>query len=118
MLAAFFALFVLFLYGPMSAICILSFQGPTAALTFPLQRRLAALVRRPVRAAARRAISAAPSTRSLPLALIVHGADGGDLGDRRAWPSGGASAGSDVVFYLAIASLIVPRPAASASASA
>lgn len=35
-LAAFFVLFVLFLYGPMSAIFILSFQGPNGGLTFPL----------------------------------------------------------------------------------
>ncbi|PYE87310.1 ABC transporter permease [Phyllobacterium leguminum] len=35
-LAAFFTLFVLFLYGPLSAILILSFQGPDGGLTFPL----------------------------------------------------------------------------------
>ena len=35
-LAAFFTLFVLFLYGPLSAILILSFQGPRGGLTFPL----------------------------------------------------------------------------------
>jgi putative spermidine/putrescine transport system permease protein len=35
-LAVFFALFVLFLYGPLSAILILSFQGPDGGLTFPL----------------------------------------------------------------------------------
>lgn len=35
-LAAFFILFVLFLYGPMSAIFILSFQGPNGGLTFPM----------------------------------------------------------------------------------
>lgn len=35
-LAFFFALFVLFLYGPLSAILILSFQGPSGGLTFPL----------------------------------------------------------------------------------
>src|SRR5438046_9240273 len=35
-LAAFFGLYVLFLYGPMSAIFILSFQGPTGGLTFPM----------------------------------------------------------------------------------
>jgi len=35
-LAIFFALFVLFLYGPLSAILILSFQGPDGGLTFPL----------------------------------------------------------------------------------
>src|ERR687887_792515 len=35
-LAAFFTLFVLFLYGPMFAIYILSFQGPRGGLTFPM----------------------------------------------------------------------------------
>ncbi|WP_117190349.1 ABC transporter permease [Rhizobium terrae] len=35
-LALFFAVFVLFLYGPLSAILILSFQGPNGGLTFPL----------------------------------------------------------------------------------
>jgi putative spermidine/putrescine transport system permease protein len=35
-LAAFFAAFVLFLYGPMIAIVVLSFQGPEGGLTFPL----------------------------------------------------------------------------------
>jgi len=35
-LAVFFAVFVLFLYGPLSAILILSFQGPNGGLTFPL----------------------------------------------------------------------------------
>ena len=35
-LAAFFGLFVLFLYGPTIVIFILSFQGPTGGLTFPL----------------------------------------------------------------------------------
>jgi putative spermidine/putrescine transport system permease protein len=36
LLAIFFAIFVLFLYGPLSAILILSFQGPNGGLTFPL----------------------------------------------------------------------------------
>ncbi len=35
-LAAFFALFVLFLYGPLTTIFILSFQGPDGGLTFPM----------------------------------------------------------------------------------
>ncbi len=35
-LAIFFSLFVLFLYGPLSAILILAFQGPNGGLTFPL----------------------------------------------------------------------------------
>ena len=34
--AIFFALFVLFLYGPLSAIFVLSFQGPDGGLTFPM----------------------------------------------------------------------------------
>ncbi len=36
LLAAFFALFVLFLYGPTVTILILSFQGPDGGLTFPM----------------------------------------------------------------------------------
>ena len=36
-LTAFFALFVLFLYGPMLAIFTLSLQGPDGALTFPIR---------------------------------------------------------------------------------
>ncbi len=36
LLAAFFAAYVLFLYGPMIAIYILSFQGPDGGLTFPM----------------------------------------------------------------------------------
>ena len=35
-LAAFFLAYVLFLYGPMLAIFVLSFQGPEGGLTFPL----------------------------------------------------------------------------------
>ena len=34
--AAFFTLFVLFLYGPMTVIYILSFQGPSGGMTFPM----------------------------------------------------------------------------------
>jgi putative spermidine/putrescine transport system permease protein len=36
-LAVVFALFVLFLYGPMIAIVVLSFQGPEGGLTFPVR---------------------------------------------------------------------------------
>ena len=36
-LATLFTLFVIFLYGPMIAVLILSFQGPSAALVFPLR---------------------------------------------------------------------------------
>jgi len=37
LLTAFFALFVLFLYGPMIAVFILSFQGPGGGMTFPMR---------------------------------------------------------------------------------
>ncbi|WP_207459041.1 ABC transporter permease [Azospirillum sp. SYSU D00513] len=37
LLAAFFGLFVLFLYGPTVTITILSFQGPEGGLTFPMR---------------------------------------------------------------------------------
>lgn len=37
LLAAFFALFVAFLYGPTLTIFILSFQGPDGGLTFPMR---------------------------------------------------------------------------------
>ncbi|HEY9657841.1 MAG TPA: ABC transporter permease [Allocoleopsis sp.] len=37
LLAAFFGLFVLFLYGPMITIFILSLQGPDGTLTFPMR---------------------------------------------------------------------------------
>lgn len=36
-LAAFFGLFIVFLYGPMSVIFLLSFQGPEGQLTFPMR---------------------------------------------------------------------------------
>ena len=36
LLGAFFCAYVLFLYGPMIAIYILSFQGPGGGLTFPM----------------------------------------------------------------------------------
>ena len=35
--AAFFVLFVIFLYGPMFVVYVLSFQGEDGGLTFPLQ---------------------------------------------------------------------------------
>ena len=44
-LAALFGLFLLFLYGPMLVIYILSFQGPDGGVTFPMVREAALLVR-------------------------------------------------------------------------
>ena len=36
-LAVFFSLFLIFLYGPTITIAILSFQGPSGGLTFPMK---------------------------------------------------------------------------------
>jgi putative spermidine/putrescine transport system permease protein len=105
-LAAFFTLFVLFLYGPMSAIYILSFQGPTGGLTFPMQGAslhwFHALF-----AQQRTGDFAGAFTRSITLALIVLTLTVAfsvlaGLAFRRRFP------GSSLVFYLAVASLIMP----------
>jgi len=105
-LAAFFTLFVLFLYGPMSAIYILSFQGPTGGLTFPMQGAslhwFTALFEQQ-----RTGDFAGAFTRSITLALIVLSLTVAfsvlaGLGFRRRFP------GASLVFYLAVASLIMP----------
>lgn len=105
-LAALFTLFVIFLYGPMIAVLVLSFQGPSASLVFPLRdpsvmwfdelfnpRRTGDVV--------------GAFSRSLPLAVIVMSltvlisVTAGFAFRRR-------FRGSTVLFYTAIASLIVP----------
>ncbi len=105
-LAAFFTLFVIFLYGPMISIYILSFQGPTGGLVFPLRGVsldwFAALFGQ-----ARTGDVGGAFARSLPLALgvmvltILISIPAGLAFRRRFY-------GSTVIFYLAIASLIVP----------
>jgi putative spermidine/putrescine transport system permease protein len=104
--AAFFALFVLFLYGPMTVIYILSFQGPNGGLTFPMTgfslRWFGALI-----SAQRVGDIPGSFSRSITLAVIVailtvlFSVTAG-LAFRRRFP------GSAVIFYLAIASLIMP----------
>ena len=37
MMISFFCLFIVFLYGPMFCILVLSFQGPEGGLTFPMR---------------------------------------------------------------------------------
>lgn len=105
-LAAFFALFVLFLYGPMIAIYILSFQGPTGGLTFPMNgvslHWFSALFGQE-----RTGDFAGSFVRSILLALIVlvltvvFSLMAG-LAFRRKFR------GSTFIFYLAVASLIMP----------
>jgi putative spermidine/putrescine transport system permease protein len=105
-LAAFFALFVAFLYGPMSAIYILSFQGPTGGLTFPM-RGASLHWFHALFAQERTGDFAGAFTRSILLAVIVLTATVAmsvlaGMAFRRRFP------GSTFVFYLAIASLIMP----------
>jgi putative spermidine/putrescine transport system permease protein len=105
-LAAFFTLFVIFLYGPMSAIYILSFQGPSGGLTFPMQGFsfdwFHALLGQQ-----RTGDIQGSFTRSILLALVVltltvvFSIMAGVAFRRR-------FRGSSVVFYMAIASLIMP----------
>jgi putative spermidine/putrescine transport system permease protein len=105
-LAAFFTLFVLFLYGPMFAIYILSFQGPHGGLTFPMHgvslQWFAALF-----AQHRTGDFAGSFLRSIGLAILVLGLTVvmsvlAGLAFRRRF------FGATVVFYMGIASLIMP----------
>jgi putative spermidine/putrescine transport system permease protein len=105
-LAAFFTLFVLFLYGPMFAIYLLSFQGPNGGLTFPMQgislQWFAALFTQQ-----RTGDVAGSFLRSMALAgvvliLTVGMAVMAGLAFRRRF------VGATMVFYLAIASLVMP----------
>jgi putative spermidine/putrescine transport system permease protein len=106
LLAAFFALFVAFLYGPMTAIYILSFQGPQGGLTFPMNG--ASLVWFDALFGQQRTGDFAGSfRRSIALALMVTALTVvvsflGGLAFRRRF------VGAGLVFYLAIASLIMP----------
>ena len=105
-LAAFFALFVLFLYGPMVAIYILSFQGPNGGLTFPLNgvslHWFDALWGQQ-----RTGDFAGSFTRSIFLAVlvlvltVVFSVMAGLAFQRRFF-------GSTVIFYMAVASLVMP----------
>jgi putative spermidine/putrescine transport system permease protein len=105
-LASGFALFVVFLYGPMLAIYILSFQGPNGGLTFPMRgfslQWFTALF-----AQQRTGDVAGAFQRSLALALLVLVltvvlAVMAGLAFRRRF------VGATLVFYLAIASLVMP----------
>ena len=105
-LATLFALFVLFLYGPMIGILVLSFQGPSGSLVFPL--RDPSFMWFDELFNPRRAGDVAGAfRRSLPLALIVMvltviiSVTAGFAFRKR-------FAGSTAIFYMAIASLIVP----------
>src|SRR5215467_1136136 len=105
-LAAFFTLFVLFLYGPMCAIYLLSFQGPNGGLTFPM-RGVSLQWFTALFAQQRTGDFAGSFLRSVLLAVLVLGMTVvlsvlAGLAFRRRF------VGATLVFYLAIASLIMP----------
>jgi putative spermidine/putrescine transport system permease protein len=105
-LATFFALFVLFLYGPMIVIYILSFQGPNGGMTFPMNgvslQWFKALVEQQrtgdIAGAFRRSIALAGMVTVLTVILSVMAG----LAFRRRF------LGAGLLFYMAVASLIMP----------
>lgn len=105
-LALFFGLFVLFLYGPLSTIIILSFQGPQGGLTFPMNGVSLTWFRR-LFETQRVGDFGGSFLRSLILGLMVMVTTMvvsllAGLAFRRRFR------GSTTLFYLAVASLIVP----------
>ena len=105
-LAAFFAVFVAFLYGPMLVIFVLSFQGETGGLTFPM-RGVSTHWFEDLFASSRYGDLGGALQRSLMIgvaALILTGAVClfAGLAFRRKFY------GSGPLFYLAIISLVIP----------
>jgi putative spermidine/putrescine transport system permease protein len=106
LLAGFFALFVLFMYGPMLVIVILSFQGPEGGLTFPLRGLSLHWFYKLAEGLGVVDIGAA-LTRSLGLGLVVMAFTVvfsvlAGLAFRK------KLAGGNVLFYVVVASLIMP----------
>ncbi|MBV9563308.1 MAG: ABC transporter permease subunit [Bradyrhizobium sp.] len=105
-LAAFFAAYVLFLYGPMIAIYILSFQGPDGGLTFPMNGVSLTWFQKVLAGGGIVDIGAA-FKRSLELGLVVMVVTvvlsvAAGMAFRKSFR------GASILFYTAIASLIMP----------
>ena len=105
-LAAFFTVFLIFLYGPTLTIAILSFQGPTGGLTFPMRGVSLYWFRDLFQEQAVGDIWGA-FRRSLVLGLMVMVTTVvvsvmGGLAFRKKF------AGSSVLFYLIITALVIP----------
>ena len=105
-LALVFALFVLFMYGPMAVIFVLSFQGPEGGLTFPMRgvslhwfRQLAeGLGTVDIGAALRRSLALGAVVMAFTVVLSVLAG----LAFRK------KLAGSNALFFITVASLIMP----------
>src|SRR3954454_1056264 len=105
-LAAFFTAYVLFLYGPMIAIYILSFQGPDGGLTFPMNGVSLTWFGKVFSGAGIVDIGAA-FKRSLKLGIVVMVLTivlsvSAGMAFRKSFR------GASILFYAAIASLIMP----------
>ena len=105
-LAAFFTLFIVFLYGPMTVIYVLSFQGADGGLTFPMNGASLHWFRA-LWSQDRTGDIAGAFERSIVLAALVTVFTvvlslAAGLAFRRRF------AGSTLLFYLAIASLVMP----------
>ncbi len=106
MLGGLFGAYLLFLYGPMAVIYVLSFQGENGGVTFPMVGVSTVWFQDIVKPGQMANIPVSFG-RSLLLAAIVSCitvlfAVAAGLGFRRKFP------GSGVVFYMAVASLVMP----------
>jgi len=105
-LAIVFALFVLFLYGPVITIFVLSFQGPEGGLTFPMRGLSLHWYRAlwdglgvvDIGAALRRSLALGAVVMALTVLLSL----GAGLAFRK------KLAGGNLLFYVTVASLIMP----------
>jgi putative spermidine/putrescine transport system permease protein len=105
-LAVVFGLFVLFLYGPMLAIFVLSFQGPEGGLTFPMRGASLHWFAKlwegmgvvDIAAAFRRSVALGAVVMVLTVLLAL----GAGLAFRKKF------SGSGLLFYTSVASLIMP----------
>ncbi|MBU3737680.1 MAG: ABC transporter permease [Rhodoferax sp.] len=105
-LALFFGLFVLFLYGPMLVIVVLSFQGPEGGLTFPLRglslhwfyKLAEGLGVVDIGAALRRSLGLGLAVMTLTVLFSLLAG----LAFRKRLPGG------NLLFYVVVASLIMP----------
>jgi putative spermidine/putrescine transport system permease protein len=105
-LAILFGAFVVFLYGPMLVIYVLSFQGPNGGVTFPMTGvsigwfldifKPGQMANIPVSFSRSLTLAAAVSLTTVAMSVAA------GLAFRRPFPGAGA------VFYLAVASLVMP----------
>ena len=106
LLATLMAAFLVFLYGPMLIIYVLSFQGPNGGVTFPMvgvSTKWFADITRPgqmanIPVSFARSIGLAVLVAALTVVISV----AAGLGFRRRFP------GAGLLFYVAIASLVMP----------